>query len=222
MRSHFYLPGFPTQTDCEKLPTDIARMPLLNALPNEALNSRPTADVFWTRPLDVTFMGSESPIRDEFFGYAAETLSRLNSFILYRRLSGGMPSRYGTDQEIEFINRYICRRSKILLNVHRDEMGYFEIHRMGMQGIWNGALVVSNKCLAHPIFKPGEHYLEETLSRIPKLIQWLVQTSDGQREGERVRQQAYRTYVEHISARITSTKLTGFLAECFDMPAERL
>ncbi|WP_456849032.1 hypothetical protein [Bradyrhizobium sp. USDA 4504] len=210
VNSYFHIPGFPCNVEPASFAVDLKRTKLIRSLPEEVLKCSSESDDFDQRPLDVAFMGTESILRDEFFSGASATLARLKSFILYRRLAG-IPTPYGSDAEIVSINRYILNRSKVLLNIHRDEFGYFEIHRMAMQGMWHGALVVTNRCLPHPVFKPGEHFLEETVPRIPKLLEWLVTTSEGQREGERVRRNAYSTYVQELSIDAQSRKLAQFL-----------
>jgi hypothetical protein len=49
-----------------------------------------------------------------------------------------------------------------------------------MQGFWQGACVVSDPSLAGPVFKSGEHFLEDNLRHLPELLKWLLGTSAGQ------------------------------------------
>jgi hypothetical protein len=210
--AYFHIPAFRDLTLIPQIQdSEIPRTPIVQALPEAALQYDMNQDAFSSRPIDVAFFGTDSSLRDDFFAAATPHLARLRQVILYRRLQGS-PKLYGTDREIEGINNFVLQRTRILINVHRDPLGYFEIHRMGVMGFMNKALVVSNHCFPHPIFKPGEHYLEETICRIPKLIDWLITTQEGQDLAEKVRMQAYETYRRHLSIEQQSIKLADFLA----------
>jgi hypothetical protein len=97
------------------------------------------------------------------------------------------------------------------LNVHRADIGYFEWHRMVMQGIAHKALVISDPCLAHPYFEPGTHYLEEIPRRIPNLVDWLLGTRRGRLKAEQVRYDGYARLAEVASAEKVSARLAQFL-----------
>jgi len=85
----------------------------------------------------------------------------------------------------------LAQRAKIVLNVHRDWIGYFEWPRMVLQGFWQGACVVSDPGLSAPIFTSGVHYLEENLRHIGELVRWLLETEDGRDKLDRTRMAAY-------------------------------
>jgi len=111
------------------------------------------------------------------------------------------------------INCALGQRAKIVLNIHRDWLGYFEWSRMVLQGFWQGACVVSDPCLSHPIFKPGTHYLEESTRHISELIRWLLETREGQEELNRIRSAGHRTATTLGSMRVAlKPALEAFVA----------
>ena len=57
----------------------------------------------------------------------------------------------------------LARRSKIVLNIHRDADQYLEWQRIVNIGIFSGAIVVSESCDANPVLKPTYHYIDTPL-----------------------------------------------------------
>jgi len=58
-------------------------------------------------------------------------------------------------------------------------MPYFEWHRIVRQGIQSGAVVVTDDCLPHPLYKPGVHFIETNARRIPDAIEWALNDPEG-------------------------------------------
>jgi len=81
----------------------------------------------------------------------------------------------------------------VVLNIHRDQMPFFEFHRVVMQAIAGGALVVSEPSYLHPIFKAGLHYLEAPQAEIPELVRWLIATPEGQLRATEIKATAATT-----------------------------
>jgi len=127
------------------------------------------------RSLDVSFLGGESSRRLEFFRKAGDDWGNLTSAIFLRPTRGPI----ATGSQEEGFGHFLARHSKVVLNIHRDEMPFFEFHRVVMQAIAGGALVVSEPCYPHPLFKAGVHYLEAPAAEIPELTRWLVNTPEG-------------------------------------------
>lgn len=127
------------------------------------------------RNLDVSFLGGESPRRLKFFREAGESWGSLTSAVFLRPTRGPIV----TSSQEEGFGHFLARHSKVVLNIHRDEMPFFEFHRVVMQAIAGGALVVSEPCFPHPLFKAGVHYLEAPAAEIPELTRWLVSTPEG-------------------------------------------
>jgi len=213
MPTLFYFPGFDVErpSDEHLLPDH----PLAKALPRAAKERDISFDVWTSRPLDVVFLGTESPAREEFFSKAAAPFAKLSCFIHYVRLRQSPVLSRGAEARPS-LNRYVCRRAKIVLNIHRSEVRYFEWHRMVMQGMWQKALVVSDPCLPHPIFKPGIHYLEESPRQIPQLIDWLLNTVEGRSTANRVRHEGFAALAERASSRRLSLALAQFLIQYCD------
>lgn len=142
------------------------------------------------RPIDVLFIGSHAPRRDK-------ALSGLGSLSdTYRFLCVYTPQKIPLREQTScststWINCALAQRAKIVLNIHRDWLGYFEWSRMVMQGFWQGACVVSDPSLPNPIFEPGVHYLEENLRQIGELIRWLLEKGDGQEQLNTTRMAGY-------------------------------
>jgi len=100
----------------------------------------------------------------------------------------------------------LLQRSKVLLNIHRDDHSYFEWWRL-MQAFWQQTVVVTEPCVPHSTYRPGVHYLEEAPRHIPHLIDWLTQTADGQAKAEAVRKAAFETLTTHSTARSAAIAL---------------
>lgn len=216
MQSCFYMPGLPQAwtanlSEAERVRTNT----LIQSLPQAALDLGRDDTALWQRPIDVAFMASESLIRNDFLSRHAASLRDLQSLVIYRRDTGAVPPAYADQDEMTEVNDFILRRTKILLNIHRDSIGYFEAHRLAMQGFWNLCAVVTNRCLPHPYFQPNEHFLEETHDRIPKLMRWLIRTPEGRREAEAVRWRALQRCAGIGSARQQGYRVVEFLDRCY-------
>jgi hypothetical protein len=145
-----------------------------------------TLDQLKDRPIDLLFIGSSSPRREETLVNIQAALESHRFVCICTRQQRPLTRRNYRSTSTA-INCALGQRSKIVLNIHRDWLGYFEWSRMVLQGFWQGACVVSDPCLPHPIFKPARHYLEESTRHLGELIRWLLETGDGQQEFERVR-----------------------------------
>lgn len=143
----------------------------------KCINSLTDSDVtksIYERYYDVSFFGNYSSKRDKFFSRATPVFSNLNCFLYYRKTEGILPSSVFTS-----VPKYVSQNSKIYLNIHRDESNFFEWHRIVLQGMACGSVVVTDECLDHPLYKDGVHYLTESVRHIPDLIDWLINSQDG-------------------------------------------
>jgi hypothetical protein len=116
----------------------------------------------------------------------------------------------GRDGILSRIGSHVTAHSKIALNIHRDELGFFEWHRLVKQGMLGGAVVVTEPCLPHPVFKAGTHFLEETPRHIPDLIEWLTKTTEGGEKAAAI-QAANVAITDENHARANSLALARFL-----------
>jgi hypothetical protein len=207
--SLFYFPGF-AQEDMD-LPEKPPNHPLLAGLPKAVREFSAPASEWKDRPLDILFIGAESPLREAFFAKHAAFFAARPHCLYYVRL-GEEPFAAEDDGDPRpALNRYLSQRAKIVLNLHQNRVPYFEWHRIVIQGMWNGAVVVSDKCLPHPIFRPGEHYFEESAESIPELMRWILDTPEGQREALRVRANALAALHGPASRPAMAARLADFL-----------
>lgn len=130
------------------------------------------------RPIDLLWVGTGNERRLK----AIERLRRLSDKYRFVCVYGHQDWPL-TSANHQTTSPEICcalsQRSKIVLNIHRDWLGYFEWSRMVMRGFWQGACVVSDPGLPDPLFSPGRHFLEENVRHMPELVDWLLGTAEG-------------------------------------------
>lgn len=195
------------------LPED-ARHPFLLPLPPAA---REPGDIFAPlseRCIDVSFFSTSSPRRESFLAENAQLFSQYQTFLYYRRdeLRGAVQDTRA-EQSLNRLSRHISRHSKIALNVHRDDNKYFEWHRIVRLAMDSNALVISEPCLPHPLFRAGTHYIEETSEGMGDRIRWVLETSEGMQEAERIRSNAFTLLQTQFEMRNSSLQLVQFLAQ---------
>ncbi len=109
------------------------------------------------RDIDVLFMGAATKRRLEYLSQYAGTLWHRNCHFLLSDNSRPNWAASGTyaadDDKWDLLNR-----SKVLINLHQDDIPYFEWLRI-VQAIANGCVVVSEHSLDSAPLRPGEHYL---------------------------------------------------------------
>jgi len=129
------------------------------------------------RPLDIVFFGKKSDKRDIFFSKNAKFLSKYRCLINYLEPSNSL--NYSNYENEEFLTAFLCRHSKIYLNISRDELGFFISQRFLMQAMANGITVVSDKLFDHFLFKNNEHFLSYKSNEISEALKWLLTSKDG-------------------------------------------
>jgi hypothetical protein len=164
-----------------------------------------TCDHFSARPLDVLFLGTTSPRREKVLAGYAEKFAGLNTFIYATRMTKPLAPGQNPMASSQ-VSAAFLQRTKILLNLHRDEYTYFEWWRL-MQAFWHKAVVVTEPCFPHPLFKPGEHFFEEAPRHIPHLIAWLARAPDGQAKAEEVRGRAFELFSSRATAKAAALAL---------------
>jgi hypothetical protein len=133
------------------------------------------------RPIDMLFIGTGSERRLRAIESLRELTDKYRFLCIYTHQTSPLNETSDQTRNIGLRNpRALAQRSKIVLNVHRDWIGYFEWPRMVMQGFWQGACVVSDPCFPDPFFISGTHFLEEATRHLPELLHWLLGTPDGQ------------------------------------------
>lgn len=170
------------------------------------------------RPIDVFFTGVLTRRRAAFFAEHARFFAARRCFLSlptpHTPLGVDVPSALGTEAATA-----LSQRSKILLNVHRDDRAYFEWHRIAIRGFWQKTLVVSEPSLRPPGVEPGVHLLEAELHDIPALLGWLLDTEEGRRKAESVRQAAFELLTTRYDLRTWSAELYQLYAAARDASA---
>lgn len=189
------------------------RHPLFRVLPPAAQLDVEPSRSFKDRPIDMSFFGNSSPRRDRFFARHAAFLSDYETFNYCRRAERGPLLGRGQENALTRLAAHVSGQSKITLNIHRDDFGYFEWHRMVRLGMCSGSVVVSDPCLPHPDFVAGEHYFQEQTRHMPELLEWLLRSEDGMQEAERVRRNVDDLITNVFDTRRTMTGLLRFIAD---------
>ncbi len=186
--------------------------PLFRVLPQAAWDAPDPHRPFAERPIDIAFFGNTSPRRDQFFARNAAFLADYETFNYCRRPGRGPIQGESDDGALTRLAGHVSGHSKITLNIHREEFGYFEWHRMVRLGMCSGSLVVSDPCLPHPSFVANEHYLQERARHIPELLEWLLTTEDGGREAERIRANVDALISDNFETRRAVARTLRFLS----------
>ncbi|MBI1213571.1 MAG: hypothetical protein GC190_19100 [Alphaproteobacteria bacterium] len=198
-------PGYSERFRPFAAPNDMSGHVVFAGYPPSVRNHDVGKPRFADRPLDVAFMGSSSSRRDTLLASYAPTFAKLQSFIYCTQTNAPLSPQENPPASTD-VTAAILARSKILLNVHRDEYAYFEWWRI-MQAFWLKTVVVSEPCFPHPLFKPGVHFFEEAPRHIADLVYWLATTPEGQAKAEEVRARAYETLVGEANAKSAALRL---------------
>lgn len=203
-------PGFSERFTAFVKPADMSGHAVFAGYPAAVRNHDPSKQGFADRPIDVAFMGSSSPRRDTLLASYAPTFAKLQAFIYSTHMSAPLSPSENPPASTD-VTAAILGRSKVLINIHRDEYAYFEWLRV-MQAFWMKTVVVSEPCFPHPLFKPGVHFFEEAPRHIADLVHWLATTPEGQAKAEEVRARAYETLVAEANAKSAALRLLAAMA----------
>jgi hypothetical protein len=189
------------------------RHPLFRVLPQRAQgNPDPSAPVA-ERPLDIAFFGAASPHRDRFFTRHAAFFAAYETFLYCRRIDRGPIRAHTAEASLSRLAAHVGGHSKLVLNLHRDEFGYFEWHRIVRLGMSMGAVVVSEPCLPNPAFQPGTHYFEENARQLPNLIEWLLRSPEGRARAQSVQDNTRRLLAAEFSAERNAARVLALLLD---------
>jgi hypothetical protein len=186
--------------------------PLLRTLPKALRAPNVPFIPFPKRQIDFSFFGTASEHREKFFAKNAWFLAQYEAFLYYRKVESPLAPK-GAHAALARLAGHVTAHSKISLNIHRDPNGFFEWHRIAKMGIGGGAVVVSEPCDPHPLYRPGVHYLEESGRHILDLIEWLVRTPDGQAHAVQIQANGRALLADQTIAERNNLALLGFLAE---------
>ena len=154
------------------------------------------------RPLDLLFIGTNTPRREAFFARSAPFLADYRSYFHLSPLNSPH-----IDNKTTYMNTHtavgLSQRAKILLNIHHGHDTYFEWHRIVMHGLWHKTLVVSEPCSAAAPFHPGVDYIEAPLEDFPRVLRYYLDDPRGRLEAQAIADSGHRTLVE--DCRLAST-----------------
>lgn len=178
---------------------DLPELRVLQGLPRAVYEAAPDLQApLASRPIDLQFVGTMTDRRSQFFAQNATWLSRFHSFLhippIERPFIQGQGQSLNTEAMVA-----ISQRSKILLNLHREEIPYFEWHRMVLHGLWQNTLVLTEPCHAVPGLVAGAHFIECNLEQMGKQVDWLLNTDSGRAEAERIRRAGHQQLKNHLS-----------------------
>lgn len=185
---------------------------MIRVLPPAARTRPSPGTPFDQRPIDVSFFGGTSEHREAFFVRHARYLSNLETYLYYRRFDGPQKNTK-RDGILSRLGAHVTAHSKISLNIHRDDYGFFEWHRIVKMAMAGGSVVVTEPCLPHPLFKPDQHFFEESGRHIPDLLEWLLHTDDGRARAEEVRRDALALVHDRLTTEQAHRNLRSFLLE---------
>jgi hypothetical protein len=161
------------------------------------------------RPIDILFVGTGSERRLKAIERLRELTDKYRFLCIYTHQTSALNDNNTQTRNVGVRSlRALAQRSKIVLNIHQDWIGYFEWPRIVNAGIWQGACVVSDPCFPDPVFVSGAHYLEEATRHLPELLVWLLGTQDGQ---SKMNETAAAGYQRAASSAARAAMLTPML-----------
>lgn len=164
------------------------------------------------RPVDVALLAGATPRRLEALARCAPQLAGLRTEL--RLPEALVPHRAGSEQFLSGARKWeLLARSKLLLNVHRGELGYFEWQR-AVEAICNGCVLLSEHSLGFEPLIPGEHFFSVSRESLDVALEALVH--DDERLAS-VREASYALMREH-PLRESATVLAEAVAEAAAAP----
>jgi Glycosyl transferase family 2 len=144
------------------------------------------------RPIDVTFIGGATARRQSAIAACGQMLSSRRAAL---HLVEASPYRESELVLTGWRRWKHLAASKILLNIHRDELSHFEWLRV-IGAMANGCVVLTERSLGIGPLEPGEHFVSGKLEHLPFLIDALLE--DPARLAS-IRLAAYEFLREHFN-----------------------
>ena len=145
------------------------------------------------RPIDMVFLGAHTERRARSLARCAQVLRGRRAEI---RLTETMrPHVAGNPYFLSGPSRSaLLAHSKVLLNIHQQELRYMEWHRV-LSAVLNGCVILSEHSLAISPFVPGEHFVSAEYEAIPGVLEGLLSDPDRL---DRIRHAAYDLVLEEM------------------------
>ncbi|MHB1809375.1 MAG: glycosyltransferase [Solirubrobacteraceae bacterium] len=166
------------------------------------------------RPVELTFLAGVTPRRTEALARcAAQLAGRRTELHLPEAV---VPHRADTVGFLSGARKWeLLSRSKLLMNVHRGELGYFEWQR-AIEAMANGCVLLSEHSLGFEPLVPGEHFLSASLDTLPVALEALLDDEDRL---ARVRRSAYAFLREELPLSSAMEVLAEAVTEAANRPA---
>jgi hypothetical protein len=164
------------------------------------------------RPIDVALLaGATSRRLKAVAGCAGQLAGRRTELHLPEAL---VPHRADSELFLSGDRKWeLLSRCKLLLNVHRGELGYFEWQR-AVEAIANGCVLLSEHSLGYEPLAPGEHFISVSFDSLEVALEALL--DDTERLAQ-IRQSAY----ELLRERYPLSASIGVLAQAVEEAASR-
>ncbi len=178
-----FVPDFARFGEVERLANTYGTCFLDEATGNESYLRRSTIE----RPIDVLFVGSLSPRREDFFAGNAACFARHRCYLHF--WDAKEPAITGMNTHMDTATVVgLAQRSKIVLNIHRGADTYFEWQRIVLHGLWQRAAVITETCSETSPFESGKHLIEIPLDQIPEALDYYILSSAGRHEAALIAQ----------------------------------
>lgn len=168
------------------------------------------------RDLDVLFMGSTTARRERLLAANAFALSRRRARILLA------PERPKPDPRPDFVTgaakRDLLARARVLLNIHRRDLAYFEWVR-ALEAICAGAVLVSEHAHGGDPLIAGEHFLSGQPEDLGLLANALLDDPD---ELAAIAERAYDFVRSELTMWPSTERLVAAAERLADRPRRRL
>jgi Glycosyl transferase family 2 len=128
------------------------------------------------RPVDVTFQGGATPRRLRALARCARQLAgRPTELHLFE---SALPHRADSEHFLSGARKWeMLRSSKLLMNVHRSELGYLEWQR-AIGAMVNGCVFLSEHSLGFEPLVPGEHFVSVSFNSLDVALEGLLGDED--------------------------------------------
>jgi hypothetical protein len=128
------------------------------------------------RPIDLAFLAGATPRRLSAVGRCARHLAgRRTELHLPEAL---VPHQAGSELFLSGTRKWdVLRRSKLLMNVHRSELAYFEWQR-AIEAMVNGCVLLSEHSLGFEPLIPGEHFVSVSFDSLDVALEALFDEED--------------------------------------------
>jgi len=163
---------------------------------NEILSFQ-TSVAYADRAFDLTFLGALTARRDQFFAENAPFFASHQCHLRFVPLSFAKTKITKSYLPSQSRNELLSR-SKILLNVHYSDRGYFEWHR-ALVALANGCCLITEKSEGYGNLIPGKHFIMADRNDLVACCDYFLNHPD---EAETIA----RTGHEHISQQLRQSQ----------------